>query len=152
MLDLIDERILVELSQNARISSKELARILKISPATVRRRIRRLIKDGVMAITANINPQKVGLGLVAVIQLNIEPEYLESTAEYLTNKDEVAWMSITTGRFDIYAHVRFVSIEELYSFLREELPNIKGLKNNETSICLQVRKAPYIRPTKGKTV
>jgi DNA-binding Lrp family transcriptional regulator len=53
-------------------------------------------------------------------------------------------LATTTGRFDIMANVQFVSIDELYAFLRKELPKIEGLKNSETAICLRVRKAPYI--------
>ena len=148
MIDSIDEHLIVELSKNARQNSKKLARTLKISPATVRRRIQRLLKDDVIAVIALVDPEKIGLGLVAVIMLNVEPKFLENAVEYLSGREEVAWLATTTGRFDIMATVQFVSIDELYAFLREELPKIEGLKNSETSICLRVRKAPYIHTRK----
>lgn len=152
MIDSIDEHLIIQLSKNARQSSKTLAKTLNLSPATVRRRIQRLLKDDVMAIIALVDPQKIGLGLVAVIFLNVEPKFLEAATEHLASKDEVAWLATTTGRFDIMATVQFVSIEELYTFLREELPKIEGLKNSETSICLKVRKAPYIHTDTRKKI
>ena len=143
-LDSFDERLIVLLAKDARQSSKKLAKTLKTSPATVRRRIQRLLKEDIIAIIATADPEKMGLGLVAVLTLNIEPKNLEAGVEYLASKDEVVWLAVTTGRFDVMTVLRFVSTDELYAFLRAELPKIEGLKNSETFVCLRVRKAPYV--------
>ncbi len=125
MIDIIDEHLIVELSKNARQNSKILAKTLKISPATVRRRIQRLLKDDVIAVIALVDPEKIGLGLVAVIMLNIEPKFLENAVEYLSGREEVAWLATTTGRFDIMATVhQFVAMDPPG---RDSLGTVHGL-------------------------
>ena len=132
------------LEQDGRQSSRILARQLNASPATVRRRIRKLVDENVIRIQAVVNPSKVDIGLSAVIALDVEPSNLETAVEQLANNNNVEWLSTTTGRFDIIAELRFGSTDELYAFLQKELPRIEGLKNSETFICLHLVKAPYI--------
>jgi Lrp/AsnC family transcriptional regulator for asnA, asnC and gidA len=140
----LDVHLIRLLEQDGRQSSRVLAKQLNVSPATIRRRIKKLIQEDVIRIQAVFDPSKVGLGLSAVLALDIDPRNLETAVRQLASNGSVAWLSTTTGRFDIIAELRFASTDELYAFLQKELPKIEGLKNSETFVCLHLVKAPYI--------
>jgi Lrp/AsnC family transcriptional regulator for asnA, asnC and gidA len=142
--DLLNTHLIRLLEQDGRQSSRILAKHLNASPATIRRRIKKLVDENVIRIQAVVNPSKVEIGLSAVVALDVEPSNLETAVGQLANNDNVEWLSTTTGRFDIIAELRFTSTDELYAFLQRELPRIEGLKNSETFICLHLVKAPYI--------
>ena len=143
--DSLDTRLIELLQEDAHRSSEELARHLKVSTSTVRRRIRQLIASGVMHIVAVVDPGKVGFPLCAMIALDVAHEKLDSVLKLLASRHEVMWVSSTTGRFDIIAHARFRSTEELSNFVEKELANLEGLRDSETFICLRVSKGNYIQ-------
>ena len=117
-VDALDERLIKLLQQDARRSSDVLAKQLDVSPATVRRRVRNLIRKGVIRIAAIPDPEKVGLHLAATVALKIGYDRLEEVMSTLTARGEVGWACTTTGRFDILAMARFHSTEELTRFLQ----------------------------------
>lgn len=65
-----DWRILQALQRNARMSYAELARAVNMSPSAVTERIRRLEESGVLVgYTAVLDPERVGLGILAFVRL-----------------------------------------------------------------------------------
>lgn len=140
-VDALDERLIRLLQQDARRSSDVLAKQLDVSPATVRRRVRNLIRKGVIRISAIPDPEKVGLPLAAIIALNVDHEKLEKVMGNLTGRREVGWACTTTGRFDILAMARFHSTEELSRFVQNEMTKIDGVRDSETFVCLDTRAA-----------
>ena len=140
----LDERLIHLLENDARQSSEVLAAQLNISPATVRRRVRRLIQSGVIRIVAAVDSSKIGLPLTAVIALDVAHEKLDAVTEMLVRRPEVKWVSTTTGRFDILAMASFPSTDELSVFVQRELAKIEGVRDSETFICLHIGKGRYI--------
>ncbi len=143
--DSLDKPLIELLQVDAHQSSEKLARQLKVSPSTVRRRIRGLITSGVLHIVAVVDPDKVGFPLTAIIALDIAHEKLDSAMNMLASRSEVKWVSSTTGRFDVMAYAQFRSTEELSSFVEKELARMEGLRDSETFICLRVRKGRCIQ-------
>jgi len=143
MLDSIDEQLARLLGQDARQNSETLAKQLKLSSATVRRRLRKLIRDDLLHIVGVVDPDKFGFPLAAIIALDVRHDKLESAMQALANHPKVRWVSTTTGRFDIIARVRFPSTESLSEFMVKELTQMEGVRNSETFICLDVRKGYY---------
>jgi Lrp/AsnC family leucine-responsive transcriptional regulator len=73
-LDGTDWQILRELQQDARLSFNELGRRVNLSAPAAAERIRKLEDKGVITgYSAQINPAKVGLPLLAFIQLHCDP-------------------------------------------------------------------------------
>ncbi len=136
--DSIDIQIAQLLAKDARQSSEEIAKQLKISSATVRRRLRKLISSNLMRIVAVVDPGKFGLSVAAIIALDVVPDKLESTIEELANRQGVRFISTTTGRYDIIILTRFNSIEHLSGFIKKELGHLEGLRGSETFLCLDV--------------
>ncbi len=145
MIDSIDKPLIQLLGGDALQSSEVLAKQLNVSAATVRRRIRRLIKDGTLRIVAVVDPNKVGLPLAALLALDVPHEQLDMVTDALAKHPDVKWVSTTTGRFNIMAMVRSSSTDDLATFMQKELPRLEGVKNSETLICLRVKKGQYIR-------
>ncbi len=142
-VDAQDEKLMQLLGQDASHSSDILARQLKLSAATVRRRRRRLLRSGVMRIIAVTDPNKIGYPIAAVVAFKVTLGKLESFMKILASQPKVIWSSINTGRFDIITIMRFRSFDELYDFLRSEMANVEGLRNIEAFFCLDVDKGRY---------
>ena len=145
MLDSVDEKLIQLLAKDARQTSKALATQLNVNPTTVRRRLMKLIRSGVIRIAALADPIKVGLPLITVIAFDVARHGLESAVQMLANQPEVKWVSTTTGRFDILVLAAFHSTDELTNFVQGRLANMEGLRDTETFICLQVGKERYMQ-------
>ena len=73
-MDSTDWQILRELQQDARLSFNELGRRVNLSAPATAERVRKLEEKGVITgYAAQIDPAKVGLPLLAFIQLHCDP-------------------------------------------------------------------------------
>ena len=143
-MDEIDKRLVQLLEKDARQSSKELAKKLNISSATVRRRIGNLIKNNVIRFIAVVDPQRMGFPLAAIFSFKVDLEKLDLAIESLNSRPEVRWLSTNTGQYNVVAVAQFTSTDELSDFTRNEVSKIEGIKRFETSIILKREKAHYV--------
>ena len=139
----IDKRIIEALQEDGRQSSNVLAKQLGVSSATVRRRIKNMVKSGLLRVTALVDPDKAGLPFIAIIALDIVNDKLDAALKVISKRPEVVWVCATTGRFDIFMVAHFPSSEDMSDFLRRELAELEGLKDSETFLCLGVEKGRY---------
>lgn len=145
MIDDLDLRIIEKLTQNGRQSSERIAKVLSSSSGTIKRRIKQLIENEFMRITAVVDPKKIGLTVSAIIGLNITPNKLQEAVSFLMEQSEIKLVTTTTGRFDIMILVRFRSNDELAHFLQKRLTKLKGIRRYETFICLRQEKMQYMQ-------
>ncbi len=143
-MDKMDKRLVQLLEKDARQSSKELAKKLNISSATVRRRIGNLIKNNVIRFIAVVDPQRMGFPLAAIFSFEVDPEKLDLAIETLNGRPEVRWLSTNTGQSNVVAVAQFTSTDELSDFTKNEVSKIEGIKRFETSIILKREKAHYV--------
>jgi Lrp/AsnC family transcriptional regulator, leucine-responsive regulatory protein len=81
-LDATDLRILQYLQEDASLTNDALAALAHVSPATCLRRVRRLRASGVIERTvAILDPEAVGAGLTAIVEITLE----QQSTEWLTN-------------------------------------------------------------------
>lgn len=128
------------LMQDARRSSNVLGKELNVSSSTVRRRMKRLVEQGVANIIAVPEPSKVGLMVEAIIAMDISHERVDEILHELRKFPQVRWVAATSGRFDVMAYVWLDSTEELYRFIENEVGKLEGIIKSETFICLHVEK------------
>jgi len=133
----IDAKLVILLQDDALQSRKMLAAQLGISPASVRRRVRVLRKEGVIRIVAVIDPGNWGLHLCAIVGLNVNIKKLDSVVEALSTLEPVRNVSTVTGRFEVLIFVRVASIEELSNLMRHEITRIDGVLNTQIFLCIQ---------------
>ena len=136
----IDNKLIKLLERDAWQRSAALAKILNMSEAALRRRLKRLIQNGVVRAVAIADSGTISLPLSAIIALNVAHEDIDEVTRALDALPEIMWFAMTTGQFDIIILARFPSMEELLQFLGIKLIAIKGIKESETFVCLHVYK------------
>ncbi len=139
-LDAVDRQIVSLLQQDGRMPNVEIARRVGVSEATVRKRLDRLLDDGVMRITAVPNAAKVGFSTVTFITLDVDLSSLDRIADRLGRLPEVRAVYYTTGETDLVVEAWFHSSEQLLRFLTQQVATIPGIKQAATSHVLRTLK------------
>ena len=128
------------LQLDGRLPNAEMARALKVSEGTVRRRLTRLIKDTIIRVVAVAEPEQLGFNTAAFIGLQVDPASVDSVADQLCGLPETDQVSITTGSFDILISVNLESSEALAEFLHQKIGKIEGIRQTGTFVSLETRK------------
>ena len=141
-LDDVSKAIIEELQQDGRRSYAAIGKVVGLSEAAVRQRVQRLIDSGVMQVVAVTDPLELGFARQAMIGIRTQGE-LESIADQLTQMEEVDYVVITAGSFDLLAEVVCESDEHLLNVLSHQIRKIKGVVSTETFMDLKLRKQTY---------
>tara|TARA_A100001037_G_scaffold65598_1_gene57743 strand:- start:1180 stop:1605 length:426 start_codon:yes stop_codon:yes gene_type:complete len=140
MLDDINGQIIDILREDGRSSNASIARRLGVSEGTIRRRLNMLINSGIVKVNVILNSAKMGLSTEAIIGIQVDPDKVEMVGESLSKLNEIEWVSITTGSFDMFVWVTVQSAEQLGFFLRNEVATIPGVRKTETFMNLFKKK------------
>lgn len=143
MLDEIDQKIIIELQNNARYNYTQLSEKLGISVASISRRVNRLIKDKQVEITAVPSVGAAGYNAIAIIALSITPDKIDYACSKLDENPAVQFVAVTFGRVDVVVHVYFSSSEMLTNFLKNELSAIEGIRQVETFVVAELKKRTF---------
>ena len=135
-MDPLDSQIIEILKKDGRASNAGIARDVKVSEGTVRRRLKRRVDDGFIQVMAVPDAQKMGLNSRALVGLQVAPDQVDAAAAALEQLPEVTWVTMTSGQFDIFAWAALPSPEELGSFLRQQVGSIPGVRRTETFVNL----------------
>ena len=116
-LDAVDESLLAELQDAARLTLAELGRRVGLSPPAVADRLSRLEADGVIGgYRTDVDPAALGYSLTSIIRIRPSPRQIAKVAELARDTPEVVECHRITGDdcFFVKAHVRDVHhLEEL---------------------------------------
>lgn len=128
------------LQSDARTSFARIARESKVSEATVRFRVKKLIKSGVIIrFVALLNPRKIGLPVTAIIMAKVDPTLLEEAFEQLASFNETHHVFQSTGEYDIVAVVHARDMLHL-SELRKRVKMIPGIEDAVVSATTRLMK------------
>src|SRR6266481_933823 len=139
-IDEIDQSIIEALQLDGRRPFTKLAAELGISEASVRQRVANLINSHVMQIVAITNPIKLGFSLASMIGIRVTGDRLLEVAEEVSAFDEVIYLILCTGRFDMLAEVVCRDNDHLLKFLTEKLYKVQGVQQAEIYMYLRVCK------------
>jgi Lrp/AsnC family transcriptional regulator for asnA, asnC and gidA len=142
-LDEIDRQIIAALKQDGRMSFAELARRLDSSPGMVRERYHRLVESGVLQVVAVTNPPKVGYRVMTLIGIKVEGSRLHEVARRIAALEEVVYLVMCTGSYDLLAEVVCRDNADLLKFLTQRLHSIEGIRDTETFVYLDIVKEIY---------
>lgn len=109
--DDVDARLLIRLSENARLSTAELARQVGLSAPSVAERVRRLEDRGVITgYGARVDPSKLGLSLTVMIRARPLPGEMKNMIQAIRDTPEIVRCDRVSGDdcFVAIAHVRDV--------------------------------------------
>lgn len=119
-LDAIDEQILTMLQENARMSLKDIAEKVFMSPTAVGARIDKMLQEGVLeGFTTRINPEAMGHYIKAFINLEVEPNQKKEFYPYIDSVMNVVECNCVTGDYSMLIEVRFPTTAELDGFIGE---------------------------------
>ncbi|MCA1633602.1 MAG: Lrp/AsnC family transcriptional regulator [Acidobacteria bacterium] len=146
MIDDKDRRILEILQQDGRVTNVELARAVELTPAATAERVRKLEERGLLrGYTALLDPQALGLGLLAFIFVRVDDKddllgRAESTAEALAALPSVLELHHLAGEDCFLLKVRARDTDDLYRMLRDDFGPFKAIRGTRTTIVLKTVK------------
>lgn len=133
-IDETDKKISDLLILDGRMSCPEIARrIGNISERSVRYRIERLIKSGVISVHGSVNPSSVGFPVIGDVFLEVEPGMVQEIADKLATFELISYIACSTGDKDISLQIFARDYTELYSFVTGEINKIPGVRKAHTS-------------------
>lgn len=137
-MDNIDLAILKILREDASIPFTEIARRLKMSESTVRKRIEKLVREGVIKkFTITIDPSKIGLNTVAIVGIDVEPSKLLEVAQKLCEFTETKYVATSTGDHMIMTEIWARDTKDLAKIISEKIGIIDGVKKVCPAIILE---------------
>jgi Lrp/AsnC family transcriptional regulator for asnA, asnC and gidA len=139
VIDDMDSKIIALLEQNGRIPNTELAKKLKISETTARKRIKRLVDNDLIKIVAIRNRTKLGYGTNGNIRIRADTKKTKMIASKLSKMDEIWYIAQLAGsdEFDLE-----FSVKSQYDLLilLDKINKIDGIISTRPSIRLQLVK------------
>ena len=134
-LDAIDRQIVALLSEDGRTSLAEMTRrIGHVSERAVRYSIERLVRAGVVKITAIVNPQAVGYRVTGDVIIEVAPGMLQAVAEQLCSLDNISYVAGSVGDGDLSAQVYARDTEDLLRFVDEVIGKVRGVSRTRTVV------------------
>jgi len=139
----LDLQIIRQLQEDGRRPTATIARQLNLPEATVRRHIGRLIREQTLKIVAVVDDEKLGLALHVVVGLQVDIQEVERVASALCHLEEVRWVGISAGRYDLMIEAFLHSTRHLHDFLVGKIAKIPGVQRTETMTVLKLLKDQY---------
>jgi Lrp/AsnC family transcriptional regulator, leucine-responsive regulatory protein len=147
-LDRIDRQILRRLQQDGRLSVSQLAREVNLTVTPCFERVRRLESAGfISGYFARLDPERLGLGLLAYITINMEqttPDAFERFREFMHGCDEVLECHMVGGGFDYLLKVRVKDMNAFRRFLGERLAAVHGVRQTHTYFVMEEVKSSHL--------
>lgn len=135
----MDSKIISFLEQNGRAPNTELAKKLKTSETTIRKRIKRLIDNKLIKIVAIRNRTKLGYNLSGNIRITADTKKTKSIGISLSKMDQIWYVARLAGYDEFDVEFSVVSPNDLDNLL-DEINKINGVISTKPSIRLQLIK------------
>jgi Lrp/AsnC family transcriptional regulator for asnA, asnC and gidA len=140
--DDVSKAIIEQLQEDGRRPYASIGKAVGLSEAAVRQRVQRLVDTGVMQIVAVTDPMQIGFARQAMIAISITGD-VEAVADQLAKIDEVDYLVVTAGSFDVIAEVVVEDDAHLLSLVNSRIRAISGVARTETFLYLKLVKQTY---------
>lgn len=142
-MDDLDRNILKILQGDAQTNFKTIAERCKTTVGTVHNRIKRLKDDGIIKrMIPELDAKKLGYGVTALIQLQIQGGHLQEVEQDITRDPHVCSIYDVTGEYDAVVVAKFRDIDDLNGFVKRMLTN-KFILRTSTHLVLSVVKESF---------
>lgn len=142
-LDDVDRAVMDAMQKDGRASFAQIAEQLGVSAGMIRLRYNRLVDMGALKVVAISNPMKMGFKSMAMIGVRVDGSRLLEVAEKISKLEEVIYLVITSGRYDLFAEVMCRDQSEFLDFLTTKLSAIEGVRESESFMHLKIVKEIY---------
>ena len=142
-LDETDVKVLKVLTEDARLSSRQIAKQCKISIGTVLSRIKRMEEEGVIkGYTALLDQEKLGYELTVVTEIIVSKGRLLEMENEIARIPNVCCVYDLTGMSDAAIIAKFKSREELSKFTKRLL-SLPFVERTNTHVVLTTIKEDF---------
>jgi Lrp/AsnC family transcriptional regulator, regulator for asnA, asnC and gidA len=139
--DAVSKQIIEQLQEDGRRSYAAIGKAVGLSEAAVRQRVQRLQETGVMQIVAVTDPLTLGFRRQAMIAIKSDGD-LDKVAGQLADMEEIDYVVITAGSFDLLAEVVCEDDDQLLEILGR-VRAVPSVTSTETFVYLRLRKQTY---------
>lgn len=142
-LDELDRQIVWHLQDNARMPFTRIAEKLGVAERTIRLRVGQMQTQGILSLVGVVNPIKVGLNVQTIVHVAVEAHRLEDVVSELQLIDEVRYVVLTSGEYQLFLEVFTKNHDEFSDFLIKKLNKIEGIQKTNVVMELKVLKSRF---------
>lgn len=142
ILDDVNKAIVEELQHDGRRTYGSIAEAVGLSEAAVRQRVQKMREAGVMQIVAVTDPLQVGFRSQAMVGIRADGD-TRVVAERLAAVENIDYVVMCTGSFDILVELVTEDEETLLELLNGVIRQIPGVRDTETFMYLKLTKQTY---------
>ena len=150
-LDVIDRKILQILQRDGKTSNVDLAKRVHLSSTPCFERVRRLEEAGyIERYVAQLNPQKLGMGLLAFIEISLDRTNPAAFDEFRKNVADIGSVQechMVAGGFDYLMKVRVADMDAYRRFLGHGIARLPGVRETRTYVVIEQVKSSTLLPT-----
>ncbi len=147
ILDETDLQILRTLQKNAKLTTKELADAVHLTPTPVFERQKRLERRGyIKRYVALLDAEKLGLGLQVFCKVKLKQinhEIAKNFTFRILRMPEVTECYNTSGAYDYLLKVRARDMKQYQEFILNKLGEIENLSSIESTFVMSEVKQDY---------
>jgi len=137
-MDEIDQKIVWELSRNARISNKDLAERVGLAPSTCLGRVRALEESGaIRSYHAHPDWAALGLSVEAIVTVRLRAQargHVDTYAQRVITLPNVLNVFFLGGADDFLIHVACSDSRQLRDFVAQQLSMDPAVASTQTNI------------------
>ncbi|NEQ46775.1 MAG: AsnC family transcriptional regulator [Leptolyngbya sp. SIOISBB] len=141
-IDQLDLKIIECLQRNGRIAYSDIARAIDAPEATIRYRVKRLLDEAIISISAFINTGKVKHENVAYLELEVQPSFLETSLNQLMAMENISYIASVTGELNLMLEYIYKDNQDLLAFINS-LKSHSDVKRLDSRTILKIHKAQY---------
>ena len=146
-LDTTDIAILRALQENSRITNKELAAKVHLSPSPVYERLRRLENEGyIERYTAVLNAEKLNLGFIVFCSVKLQKLNTDIASDFVKKIQEIPEVTECyniSGEFDYLLKIHAPDMKYYNQFILNVLGRIESLGSIQSSFVMNPVKQNY---------
>jgi len=146
-IDETDLQILKTLQNNAKLTTKELADAVHLTPTPVFERQKRLERQGyIKKYVAILDPEKLGLGLMVFCKVKLKQinhEIADAFTRRIMRIPEVTECYNTSGAYDYLLKVRARDMKQYQEFVLTKLGDIESVSSIESTFVMAEIKQNY---------
>lgn len=146
-LDAIDLQILRTLQHNAKLTTKELAEAVHLTPTPVFERQKRLERKGyIKKYIAVLDPELLNRSLVVFVSVKLKQinrEIADDFTRRIRHIPEVIECYNTSGNYDYLLKVRAADMKQYQEFILNKLGKIDSLGSLESTFVMSEVKQQY---------
>lgn len=120
--------------KDGRVPYKTIADELSIAEGTVRNRVRKLKKEGVLEITGLVDPEALPDQSVVMVGVRVKDMDLVKKGEEFTKLRGVTSVCVVTGRYDLIITVLLNKQFLLVDFYTQEVSRLENIRSVETFV------------------